>query len=123
VCSDPIYFILLLALVKPPGAFMARVYEGRSPFGLGRVLGPVERVVYRLCGVRDRDEMDWKTYAAAVLLFNLFGLLAVYAIQRAQHALPLNPRGSARSARTCRLTRPSASRRIPTGRATAASRR
>ncbi len=83
-------FGLVVALVKPLGWYMARVYEGK-PCGLDRVLGPVERLIYRACGVSPQEEMDWKTYAKAMLLFNLFGLLAVYALQRLQGLLPLNP--------------------------------
>jgi K+-transporting ATPase ATPase A chain len=89
-----VFFAVLLLLVKPLGAYMARVYEGR-PFGLDRVLGPVERLIYRLCGVRAGDEMSWKQYAVGVLLFNLLGVLAVYGLQRLQHTLPLNPQGIA----------------------------
>ena len=87
-----LYFVVLLALVKPLGWYMARVYEGK-PFGLDRALGPVERGIYRLCGVRDHEEMDWKTYAIAVLLFNAAGLLALYLLQRSQGLLPFNPQG------------------------------
>jgi K+-transporting ATPase ATPase A chain len=86
------YVVVLLALAKPLGAYMARVYEGR-PFGLDRVLGPVERLIYRLSGVRPDEEMNWKDYAIAMLLFNFAGLLAVYALQRLQLVLPLNPQG------------------------------
>ncbi len=81
-----LYMVLLLALVKPLGSYMAHVYEGRVRF-----LAPVERLFYRLMGVDPATPMTWKTYAAAMLLFNLFGLLAVYALQRAQALLPLNP--------------------------------
>jgi K+-transporting ATPase ATPase A chain len=87
-----LYLVVLLALAKPLGGFMARVYMGQ-PSGLGRVLGPLERLIYRLCGVRIEEEMGWKTYAIAMLLFNLFGFLAVYALQRLQGVLPLNPQG------------------------------
>ena len=87
-----VYLVVLLALVKPLGAFMARVYEGR-PCGLDRALGGLERLVYRMAGVRPTQEMGWKTYALAMLVFNLAGLLAVYAIQRAQGGLPWNPQG------------------------------
>ncbi len=59
-----LYMAVLLLLVKPLGAWMARVYEGRSLFGLERVLGPVERLLYRLSGVRPEQEMRWTTYAA-----------------------------------------------------------
>ena len=86
-----LYIAVLLALAKPLGSYMARVYEGKPLFGLDRILGPLERFFYRLCGVRAGDEMDWKTYAVAVLLFNMLGVLAVYGLQRLQGVLPLNP--------------------------------
>jgi K+-transporting ATPase ATPase A chain len=89
-----IYLIVLLLLAKPLGAFMARVYQDERTF-LDRLLGPLERLVYRLAGVDPAQEMDWKVYAVAMLLFNLVGLLAVYALQRMQHLLPLNPQGMA----------------------------
>jgi K+-transporting ATPase ATPase A chain len=85
-----LYLVVLLALVKPLGWYMARVYEGQST-GLERVLGPVERLIYRLGGIRPAGEMNWKVYTAAMLLFNLAGLLALYALQRLQGLLPLNP--------------------------------
>lgn len=85
-----IYFTVLLGLVKPLGSYMARVYEGR-PCGLDRILAPVERLIYRFCGVHHTDEMDWKTYGIAMLLFNLAGLLTLYLLQRLQGVLPLNP--------------------------------
>jgi K+-transporting ATPase ATPase A chain len=86
------YVVVLLALAKPLGAYMARVYEGRR-VALDRVLGWLERLIYRLAGVRADEEMTWKTYAVTMLLFNLAGLLAVYALQRVQGVLPLNPAG------------------------------
>ena len=86
------YVIVLLALAKPLGAYMARVYEGRR-VALYRVLGWLERLIYRLAGVRADEEMTWKTYAVTMLLFNLAGVLAVYALQRVQGVLPLNPAG------------------------------
>ena len=85
-----IYFTVLLGLVKPLGSYMARVYEGR-PCGLDRILAPVERLIYRLCRVHHTNEMDWKTYGVAVLLFNAAGLLTLYLLQRLQGVLPLNP--------------------------------
>ena len=88
------YVIVLLALAKPLGAYMARVYTGRG-CGLDRALGWLERLIYRLAGVRADEEMTWKTYALTMLLFNLSGLLAVYALQRLQGVLPLNPEGLA----------------------------
>ena len=64
--------IALLVLAKPLGAYMVRVFENR-PFGLDRFLGPVERLIYRLSGVRPEEEMTWKTYSLAMLAFNFFG--------------------------------------------------
>jgi K+-transporting ATPase ATPase A chain len=87
-----VYLVILLVLAKPLGAYMARVYEGR-PFGLDRALGWLERLVYRLCGVKPDEEMGWRVYALAMLLFNLVGMLAVYFLQRVQGGLPLNPQG------------------------------
>jgi len=85
-----VYVVVLLALAKPLGAYMARVYEGR-PLALDRLLGWLERLIYKLSGVRPGNEMGWKTYAATMLLFNLAGVLEVYALQRLQGLLPLNP--------------------------------
>jgi K+-transporting ATPase ATPase A chain len=89
-----IYLIVLVLLAKPLGAFMARVYAGQRTF-LDRILGPVERLIYRLAGVDPAQEMNWKVYAVAMLVFNVLGLLAVYALQRLQYILPLNPQGMA----------------------------
>jgi potassium-transporting ATPase potassium-binding subunit len=87
-----LYLVVLLALAKPLGAYMARVYEHR-PIGLDRVFGWLERFIYRLIGVRPDAEMGWKTYATAMLTFNFVGLLAVYLLQRIQGLLPVNPQG------------------------------
>ena len=86
------YLVVLLALAKPLGAYMARVYEGR-PIVLGRALGWLERFIYKAAGVTPGAEMGWKIYALTMLLFNLAGLLAAYALQRMQGVLPLNPAG------------------------------
>ncbi|MBI5354757.1 MAG: potassium-transporting ATPase subunit KdpA [Chloroflexi bacterium] len=86
------YIVVLLLLAKPLGSFMAKVYQGERTF-LDRVLVPVERFIYRLSGVKPDEDMNWKTYAVAVMLFNVFGLLLVYALQRLQAVLPLNPQG------------------------------
>jgi K+-transporting ATPase ATPase A chain len=85
-----LYFAALLLLARPLGLFMARVYEGKRVW-LEPVLGPVERLIYRACGVRRDEEMTWKRYTAALLLFNLAGLLAVLLLQMTQNLLPLNP--------------------------------
>ena len=87
-----LYVVVLIALAKPLGAYMARVYLN-EPFALRRALGWLERLIYRWSGIRPTEEMGWKTYAATMLVFNLFGLLAVYLLQRLQGVLPLNPQG------------------------------
>jgi K+-transporting ATPase ATPase A chain len=87
-----LYVVVLTALAKPLGAYMARIYQ-HQPFWLEKALGWLERLLYRWAGVRATDEMGWKTYAATMLLFNLAGLLAVYLLQRLQGILPLNPQG------------------------------
>ena len=86
------YLVVLTALAKPLGAYMARVYEGR-PCGLDRALGPIERLIYRLTGARPATDMAWTTYAGAMLAFQVVGFLAVYLLQRTQQFLPLNPEG------------------------------
>ncbi len=84
-----VYLAVLLILVKPLGLYMAKIFEGEWPGP--RVSSLIERPIYRLCGVDDSSEMNWKSYAAAVLLFNFFGFVVVYALQRFQFYLPLNP--------------------------------
>src|SRR5262245_60751177 len=87
-----IYLAVLIALVKPLGAYMARVYQGQH-CGLDRALGWLERLIYRVAGIDPERQMSWKVYAAAVLVFNAVGLLVLYALLRLQHLGPawLNP--------------------------------
>lgn len=84
-----VYLLVLLAVTKPMGIYIARVMEGKS--FANKIGGPLERLIYRVAGVNTSVEMNWKTYSLALLLFNLLGVLAVYALQRAQVWLPLNP--------------------------------
>ncbi len=81
----PLYFGVLLLLVKPLGAYMAHVYQGERTF-LDPVIRPVERFFYRFSGVKSEEEMNWKRYASTVLLFNLVGFLFVYLLLRVQHS-------------------------------------
>jgi K+-transporting ATPase ATPase A chain len=85
-----IYFIVLVLLVKPLGLYMSRVYQG-EPTLLDRPIRPIERFFYRLFGVDPQDEMDWKTYTIALLIFSLLCVLVVFLLQRLQGLLPLNP--------------------------------
>ncbi len=86
------YFVVLFLLVKPLGLFMAHVYQGEWTF-LDPVFGPLERLIYRIAGIHADEEMNWKVYAIALMIFNVLGLLMVYALQRLQGFLPLNPQG------------------------------
>jgi K+-transporting ATPase ATPase A chain len=85
-----LYFAALIGLGIPLGVYMARVYEGEAKLAQ-RLLGAIERFIYRVSGVRADEDMSWKRYAGAMLMFNMFGLLVVYVLQRAQAVLPLNP--------------------------------
>ena len=87
-----VYLIVLLFLVKPLGAYMAHVYQGERTF-LDPVFKPLERLIYRIARVNSAEEMDWKTYAVAMLVFNFIGLLFLYLLLRLQNLLPLNPQG------------------------------
>ncbi len=87
-----LYVVVLVALVKPLGAYMAAVFRGERTF-LSPLLGPVERLIYRISGVDPAHESDWTRYAFDALLVNLLGFIAVYALQRLQGVLPLNPQG------------------------------
>lgn len=86
------YLVLLLLLAVPLGRYMARVFSGDRTF-LDPVLKPLEGLVYRLTGVNAGREMNWREYAAMLLLFNFLGMLVLYLLQRLQGWLPLNPQG------------------------------
>ncbi|HLI04611.1 MAG TPA: potassium-transporting ATPase subunit KdpA, partial [Terracidiphilus sp.] len=85
-----IYCAVLLLSVKPVGAYLARVME-REGTWLDPVLRPIERLIYRLCGVNAQAEMSWRQYAYAALGFSAVSLLLTYAIERLQAMLPWNP--------------------------------
>lgn len=84
-------FTILLVVVKPAGVFMAKVYQGERNI-LSPLFVPVEQAIYRICGVDANDEMGWKRYAAALLLFNLALCAALFAMLVLQPVLPLTPR-------------------------------
>ena len=87
-----LYVLVLLLLVKPLGSYMALVFAD-EPNRVHRIGGPVERLLYRVSGVDPAEDMSWKRYALAMLVFNVAGLLVVYLLQRTQQWLPLNPQG------------------------------
>ncbi len=81
-----LYFAALTALAVPLGGYIARVYTGQARFAQ-KLLGPIERFLYWLAGVRADEDMSWKRYTLCMLAFNFVSILAVYAIQRLQGAL------------------------------------
>jgi K+-transporting ATPase ATPase A chain len=85
-----IFFALLLALMRPLGIYIARVLEGERTF-LSPILRPIEKLIYRLSGIRPEEEMTWREYSVALLLFSFVSMLLTYVIERAQHFLPWNP--------------------------------
>jgi K+-transporting ATPase ATPase A chain len=85
-----IYLVILLALTKPMGVYMTRVFSGQKTF-LDPVLRPVERLLYRVTGVDETREMPWTEYAIAMLLFSGVSMLLLYLIERVQQWLPWNP--------------------------------
>jgi K+-transporting ATPase ATPase A chain len=85
-----VFFLIVLALAKPVGLYMTYVFEGKRTW-LSPVLRPVEALIYRLCGVREDEEMTWYAYAFALLAFSLIGLVYLYVMLRTQKWLPFNP--------------------------------
>lgn len=85
-----LYCGIVLALVKPLGGYMTRVFAGERSLFLP-IFGPLERGLYRISGVNAREEQHWTSYAAAMLAFNLAGCAFLYAMLRLQGILPLNP--------------------------------
>jgi K+-transporting ATPase ATPase A chain len=87
-----LFSVIVVLLVKPFGGYMTRVFAGERTFLLP-VLGPVERGIYWLCGVDEKQEQHWVTYAIAMLFFTMAGFVTLYALQRLQAVLPFNPAG------------------------------
>jgi len=85
-----IFFGIVTLVSVPLGLYMARVFTSEPTF-LDPVLGPVERMIYRLCGVHPGTEMTWFEYAIAMLLFSMVGMVVLYAMERLQQILPFNP--------------------------------
>jgi len=88
------YSLVVTAVSVPLGLYMARVFAGERTF-FDPVLLPVERLIYRLCGVRPGTEQTWVEYTVSVLLFSIVGMVSLYLLQRLQYFLPFNPQGFA----------------------------
>src|SRR5262249_15095477 len=89
-----LFLIVVLAITKPIGRFMTRVFSGGRTW-LDPVLRPVERLIYRVTGVDEARRMRWTEYAAAMLMFSVVSMLVLYVVQRVQQWLPWNPQGFA----------------------------
>jgi potassium-transporting ATPase potassium-binding subunit len=87
-----LFSVIVILIARPFGGYMTRVFNGERTF-LSPVLRPVERAVYWCCGVDEKEEQHWLTYAVAMLLFSIVGFLTLYALQRLQWYLPFNPQG------------------------------
>jgi K+-transporting ATPase ATPase A chain len=90
IALDAVFLVVVLLCVKPLGLYIANVMDGRPIWPL-RAGGSAEKQIYRLCGIDPTQEMGWKQYTIALLIFNGIGALAVYTLQRLQLWLPLNP--------------------------------
>ncbi len=87
-----LFSLIIIAISVPLGLYMAKVFAGERTF-LDPAFVPVERLIYRLCGVDPATEQTWVEYATSLLLFSLVGMVVLYALQRLQGLLPLNPQG------------------------------
>jgi len=90
-----IFFGIILAVTKPLGTYMAKVFEGEKTF-LSFILRPFERLIYKLCGIHEEEDMKWTTYAIAMLLFSVVGMILTYALLRTQGMISFfgwNPQG------------------------------
>ncbi|MFY9632425.1 MAG: potassium-transporting ATPase subunit KdpA [Candidatus Cybelea sp.] len=85
-----VFFLIVLAVTKPLGSYMARVFSGERTW-LSSFFAPVERMIYRACGVREDAEMTWYVYALSMLAFSVIGFIYLYVLLRTQKWLPFNP--------------------------------
>src|SRR5262252_1590797 len=87
-----LFSVIVILITRPFGGYMTRVFNGERTF-LSPILRPIERAVYWCCGVDEKEEQHWLTYAVAMLFFSVVGFLTLYALQRLQWYLPFNPQG------------------------------
>src|ERR1700691_6089337 len=92
-----LYLVILLAITKPMGMFMTRVFSGEKTF-LDPVMRPIEKLLYRMCGIDEKLEMAWTEYTIAMLLFSAVSMILLYVIERVQQVLPFNPQHMAKVA-------------------------
>jgi K+-transporting ATPase ATPase A chain len=89
-----LFCAIIIAITPFLGGYMTKVFNGERTF-LSFLLRPIERLIYAICGVKEKDEQHWTVYAVSMLLFSLIGFFLFYAILRLQGALPFNPQGLA----------------------------
>lgn len=82
--------LTIIALIL--GEYMAKVFKGEKTL-LSFILRPIEKLLYKLFGVDETTEMDWKAYSFSLIIFNVLGIIALFTLQEIQHFLPLNPQG------------------------------
>jgi K+-transporting ATPase ATPase A chain len=87
-----LFGLIVVAITRPIGSYMTRVFLGERTF-LSPLLRPVERLLYRCCGVDETEEQSWRGYAVAMVLFSVAGFVTLYALERLQWYLPFNPQG------------------------------
>src|SRR5271154_6260219 len=92
VLQIALFLLIIGLLTKPMGSFMTRVFDGQRTF-LHPALRPVERLIYRLSGIKEDVEQRWTQYAGALIAFSVAKFTVTYLIQRIQGVLPLNPQG------------------------------
>src|SRR5689334_11793201 len=89
-----LFGVIIILITRPFGGYMTRVFAGERTF-LSPVLRPIERAIYWCCGVDEKEEQHWLTYAVAMLFFSIVGFVTLYALQRLQWYLPFNPQEQA----------------------------
>jgi len=87
-----LYAVIIIALTKPLGGYMTRVFNGEKTL-LSPLLRPIERAFYGISGVDEKEDQHWLVYATAMLVFTMAGFLSLYGLQRLQALLPFNPQG------------------------------
>src|SRR5215475_760357 len=85
-----IFAAIILLITAPLGGYMTAVFHGERTF-LSPLLRPLERLIYALCRVDEKEEQHWTVYGVAMLMFSVMGFVSLYALQRLQGALPFNP--------------------------------
>ncbi|CAA7602365.1 K+-transporting ATPase [Acididesulfobacillus acetoxydans] len=84
------YLVILVVLAIPLGRYMAKVLQGEKTF-LDKVMGPLEKLIYRVCGINPEEDMNWRQYAGALIVFNILGIVTLFILEMLQGHLPFNP--------------------------------